>query len=230
MNLNIDSKTIKATANTYIVDKNNIARVSYNAFEEVKKDNKALEAMAKMQNKSVEEIKEIFTVDKNENVSDWKDKYALTFYTKGFLNQFLGFAFSINDQKIIEVLVKDEYNVITYCDKDNCIEAEGKIDNLKYVYKVKGKESFSGSIVTYSENSFAITAEMDKLFIAKLTAKLESDDKVTPIDTEKAIDYNSLTEKDKEAINEKLVNTILNSESLTKLIMLINSEEESQNL
>ena len=125
----------------------------------------------------------------------------------------------------MEYLTKDGFNSFVIGEEDTKLVAEGKMDNLKYSFVIDGEETFTGSIVQYSENSYAITAEIPKTLEVKVTTKLETSGEVTPIDTTNAVDVNTLTEKDNEAISEKFQSAILKSESLTKLMMLMSEEE-----
>lgn len=222
--LSIDSKSVNATANTYVIDKNNESRVLYNMSQVILNDEKAMKAIADSEKTTVEELKKNFDIDKNEEGS-LESKIELVFYTKGILNKFIGFAFKVDGVKLMEYLTKDDFNSFVIGEEDTKLVAEGKMDNLKYSFVIDGEETFTGSIVQYSENSYAITAEIPKALEVKVTTKLETSGEVTPIDTTNAVDMNTLTEKDNEAISEKLQSAILKSESLTKLMMLMSEEE-----
>ncbi len=227
VSLTLNGKTIKATSNYYLITKNNYKTIKNKMIDTILKDEKLVKILAKYSMSTVEEIKQDMKDAKEDSVFENELKVAL--YTKGFLNDVVGFAFILNDKtenkeyKLMDFVSDGEYINCTMDLQTMKATIEGKEDNLKFkiTYAADGvnqTEFASGSVVTLAKDSYALELVIPNYLTMKYKIKVEENVTINPFDVTGAVNSNELTEEDSTVIMNNLQNILMKSETFQKIV------------
>lgn len=125
--VNINGETLKVTNNRYEVDSKVLNETIKTIFKGLANDDKALEILAKMSEKTKDEIKTMLEADLEDSEENNDDVLIISIYTYGLKSDIVGFGLTDKEQE----------NELHYYNKDNYFEFKS---NISYDNEETGKK------------------------------------------------------------------------------------------
>jgi len=223
-NVTLNGENLNLTANKYVVDSKNIDRIFSNSVDVLLKDDKAIEIISEYTNTDKSEIINQLEKDKNidSNIgnndyimgdSSQKDYtlFELTIYTKGFLNDVVGFGLNENYTNL-EYYENKDYTKFQYSSgyssKMNFV-IEGSKE--KTITLSSGSENYlNGKLIKNSDTDYSISLDIYNYLTVDSSYKVDELKNIDSFDTSNAVSIDKLNETDMQTILANL------QESLTK--------------
>ena len=204
--ITINGKEVTVKNNYYVINSENTRRVITN-FVNVFNNEETIKVLAKITNSKAEEIKEELDSVKDLKDSDFANASSIKvcFYTKGLLNELVGFALEVKDTEMVSFVGDGDYSLLKITAGDiGEITAETK-DKVTEVKIVSGKQTVLNIKVTEVDDNNA-TMVINMLDQVTITAevKYENIKSINTLDTSKAVKSDELTEEDEIKIEENL--------------------------
>ncbi len=148
--ITLNGDTLKVTNNKYVLDLDNKRRTVKYVLDELKKDDKAMEIIAKMTEISKEEIIKALDINVDELITD-DDTLYISIYTYGNKNSIVGYALT-DEKEEIELYYhsKDEnyFEAYLYTVNENDLTGKREEDKLS----IKGVNNADGHKITITSN------------------------------------------------------------------------------
>ena len=222
--LSLDGTSIKAKDNLYTIDKNNYKRVTENSVNVILNDEKAISILAKFTGSEASEIKKELEEAKNDDSFDETAKISV--YTKGFLNEFVGFNIEDEEGTYLRYIVDGKKESLVFAmDKDNRLSIVGNDEVADIKLVVNAEEVVTGKVTT-KDNESTIVINIPEVATITITMKVENNAKMESFDTTNAVSANDLTEEELTSIETNLENILKKTELYTELQSLFGSGEE----
>jgi len=168
--IKFNNEDLKVTKSTLLLNESSMYNISLGIIDGLKEDDKALEILAKFSQENKEDIKNTLnSVNKEENPFENMEEIKVNIYTKGFMNEVIGFNVVCENKEIISFIEKSKIK-------------ELNINIEKVNIKVNGKDNlYQGKIINEKEEiiNFAIESnQKDKETITDLKFNVFVEDSV----------------------------------------------------